>query len=111
MEAMMFKRIVLLFAFAATLMIGSFAMPREADAWRRGWNGGRPFVGRSYPYFYGPSVYYGRPYRSYYRGHYAPRYYDPYAYSTYYGPGYGYYSYQDYYYSGPRGRVAFSVGF
>jgi hypothetical protein len=101
----MFKRMVLTVAFIATLVVGSLAMPQSADAWR-GW--GRPYRSS----YYGPRVYYGRPYRTYYNSYYGPRYYGPRYYRPYYTSYYGgYYGYPDYYYYGPRSGVTFSVGF
>jgi hypothetical protein len=74
----MIKRIILGLVLVSTFLLGSFATPQSADAWR--W--GRPY--RSY--YYGPyygGYYYNPPYRTYYRTYYGPRYYDPY-YSGYY---------------------------
>lgn len=100
----MVKRILLALTFVAAFTAASVATPDSAEAWRR-W-GGRPYVTR---YYAPPRVYYGAPYRSYYRGYYGPRYYAPrsYYYGNYYGdPGYNYYNYY-----GPRSGVSVSVGF
>jgi hypothetical protein len=93
----MFKRILLAALCVSALGVSTLATPDTAEA-RRYWR--RPYAS----YYYGPPVNYGwrRPYRYYYSPRYYPRYYAPYRYR--------YYGYPDYYYSGPRGRVAFRIG-
>ena len=82
----MVKRILLALTFVAAFGVGSIVTTDTAEAWRR-W--GRPRVGYR---VVAPRVYYGRPYRGYYRDYYGPRYYS------------------DYYY-GPHGGVSVSIGF
>jgi hypothetical protein len=93
----MFKRILLALTFVAAFSAVGVGVTDNAEA-RRGW--GRPYVN----YYYGPprTVYYREyaPYRTYYRSYYRPRYYDRYYDDYYYGD----------YYRGPRGRVAFRIG-
>src|SRR5262245_32127926 len=103
----MFRQIMFGLTFLAAFTTLSVGVPDSADAWGR-WGWRQPYVAY---YGAGPGPYYSgyTPYRSYYYGprvyrtYYSPYYGDPYYYGAPYD--YGYYGY------GPRGRIAFSVGF
>jgi hypothetical protein len=79
----MFKRIMLTLTFAAAFGVAGLCLADNADArWGRWY---RPYAS----YYYGPPVNYGYgvPYRTYYRGYYAPA---PYYHSYYGDPVYYY---------------------
>jgi hypothetical protein len=101
----MFRRVLLILTFLATFATVGVALNNSAHAWDR-WGWRRPYVAY---YGAGPRPYYSgyTPYQAYYYG---PRVYRPFYGRYYYGNPYYYGDpYYDYY--GPRGRVAFSIGF
>jgi hypothetical protein len=82
------KNILLTVAATAAMLVGSLMIPSEAEAqrWRRGWYGSRPYYGSYYRPYYRRSYYYPG-----YYGYY-PRYYGRwYGYPGYYRYGYPYY--------------------
>jgi hypothetical protein len=102
----MFKRFMLGLTFLVALSAVGLGVTEKTEAWGR-WR--RPYVS----YYQGPPGYYD----DYYSGYYGS--YPPYRTYYYYGPRYRYYGsyYDGYYYDspgvyfrGPRGRVAFRVG-
>jgi hypothetical protein len=97
----MFRRILFGLTFLAAFMSVGVGFPDSADAWGR-WGWRRPYVAY---YGAGPGPYYSgyTPYRSYI----GPRVHRPFYGRYYYDNPY----YGDPYYYGPRGRVAFSIGF
>jgi hypothetical protein len=97
----MLKRFLLSMTFLAAFTTLSVGVTDSAEAWGRWTN--RPYVAY---YGAGPRPYYSgyTPYRTYY----GPRVYRPNYYGRYYANSY---YYDDPYYYGPRGRVAFSIGF
>jgi hypothetical protein len=97
----MFRQLLLGLTFLAAFTTLSVGVTDSADAWGR-WRWNRPYVAY---YGAGPGPYYSgyTPYRTSYYG---PRVYRPYYYDRYYYEDPYYYGYY-----GPRGRVAFSIGF
>ncbi len=92
----MFKRIMLTLTFAVAYGAAGLCLTDKSEA--RSWRWNRPYAS----YYYGPrSRYYGYdvPYRTSYRGYYAPR---PYYNAYYSDPGYYYYR--------PVPRVGLRVG-